>query len=813
MTLPTQARVVIIGGGIIGCSVAYHLTKHGWKDVLLLERRKLTGGTTWHAAGLVRGMLYSSNLTKLATYTLGLYEGIEKETGQATGLKQNGSLTIATNEERWEEVRRGASMARAFDVEAHLLTPKEALDKWPLLNIEDVIGAAFFPRDGQCNPADTCMALARGARMGGAKIVEDCKVTAIHTKDGRATGVATDQGDVAAEYVVNCGGMWGREIGLMAGVAVPLQAAEHFYVVTETMGIPSKLPVMRDMDSCAYFKEDAGKLLIGAFEPNAKPWGMNGIPDDFCFDELPEDFDHFSPILEGAIHRVPKLGEAGIRKFFNGPESFSPDQRYLLGEAPNLRNFFVAAGFNSIGIQSAGGVGMALAHWIVEGHPPYDMWEVDIRRIMPHQNGKSYLVERTSEALGLLYAMHWPYRQYETARGIRRTALYSRLKELNACFGEVAGWERPNWFAPEGVEPKYQYSFRRQNWFPYCAAECKATRENVALFDQSTFAKFLVQGPDAEAALQKICANDVGTEPGRAIYTQWLNERGGIESDLTVTRLAEDKYWVVTAAASAVRDLAWLRRHVDGEARVSIDDVTALYAVIGVMGPNSRTLLERLTDAGLGNNAFPFGASQEIEVAGAAVRATRISYMGELGWELYVPTEFAVSVFDRLLAAGADLGVGLAGMHAMDSLRIEKAYRHFGHDIAEEDTPLEAGLGFAVAYDKGCDFIGREALLKQKQKTPLTKRIVQFALEDPAPLLYHNEPIYLDGKLVGYTSSANYGHHLGRAIAMGYVNHPEGVTADLIRNGKFEIEVACERMAARASLRPMYDPASDRMKV
>lgn len=812
-TLPSHARVVIIGGGIIGCSVAYHLTKLGWKDVLLLERKKLTGGTTWHAAGLVRGMLYSSNLTKLANYTLKLYEGLEKETGQATGLKQNGSLSVANNEERWEEIKRGASSARAFGVEAHFLSAKEAGEKWPMLNVDDLVGAAFFPRDGQTNPADTTMALAKGARMGGATIIEDCKVTGIHTKNGKVTGVSTEQGDVTAEFVVNCGGMWGREIGLMAGVAVPLQAAEHFYIVTEPMDLPPTTPVMRDMDACAYFKEDAGKLLIGAFEPNAKPWGMNGIPEDFCFDELPEDLEHFAPVLEAAIHRVPRLAETGIRKFFNGPESFSPDQRYLLGEAPNLRNFFTAAGFNSIGIQSAGGVGMVLAHWIVEGHPPFDLWEVDIRRVMPHQNEKSFLIERTSEALGLLYAMHWPFRQYETARGIRRTPLYARLKELNACFGEVAGWERSNWFAPKGVEPKYEYSFKRQNWFPYCAAEVKATREKVALFDQSTFAKFLVQGPDAEKTLQKICANNVGVEPGRAIYTQWLNERGGIEADLTVTRLAEDKYWVVTAAVTAVRDMTWLKRQIPDGARVAVDDVTANYAVIGVMGPNSRTLLSRLTEAGLGNNAFPFGSSQEIEVAGAPVRATRISYMGELGWELYVPAEYALRVYDRLLASGEDLGVRPAGMHAMDALRIEKAYRHFGHDIAEEDTPLEAGLGFAVAYDKGVDFIGREALLKQKAQGKLTKRMVQFALEDPEPLLYHNEPIWLDGKCVGYTSSANYGHHLGRAIAMGYVNNPDGVTPDLINGSKFEIEVAGVRMKARASLKPMYDPTSERMRV
>jgi 4-methylaminobutanoate oxidase (formaldehyde-forming) len=811
--LPTHAQIVIIGGGIIGCSLAYHLTKLGRKDVLLLERKKLSSGTTWHAAGLVRAMLYTANLTKLAKYTVDLYKTLERETGQATGYKQNGSLSIAANEERWDELRRGASMARAFGVPAEPVTPKRVQELWPLMNTADLIGAIHFPEDGSTNPADTTMAFAKGARAGGARLVEDCKVTGVLTKNGRALGVQTEAGDVSAEIVVNCAGLWGREVGKMAGVDVPLHACEHFYIVTESMNVPATLPVMRDMDACAYYKEDAGKLLIGAFEPKAKPWAIDGIPEDFCFTELPEDFDHFEPVLQGAMHRVPRLAETGIRKFFNGPESFTTDQRYLLGPSLELENFYVAAGFNSIGIQSAGGAGMALAHWIAEGHPPFDLWDVDIRRSMPHQNNKRFLIDRVSEALGLLYAMHWPYRQFETARGVRKTPLYERLRDHNACFGEVAGWERANWFAPKGVEPKYQYSFKRQNWFEYCAQECRATRTAVGLFDQSTFAKFSVRGPDAEAALQRICANDVGGAPGRAVYTQWLNERGGIEADLTVTRLADDAYMAVTAAATARRDLLWLKRHIPSDARASVEDVTSAYAVLGVMGPNSRALLQKLTSADLSTAVFPFGASKEIEIGYARLRASRISYMGELGWELYMPAEFAVGVFDRVLEEGPSHGLRLCGMHAMDSLRIEKAYRHWGHDIGEEDTPLEAGLGFVVAYEKKIPFIGRDALLKQKSQPKLTKRLVQFALEDPEPLLYHNEPIYRDGKLVGYTSSANYGHALGRAIALGYVNAPEGVDQAYLDAGRFELEVACRRYAARASLRPLYDPRSERMRV
>jgi len=816
---PSQAEVVIIGGGIVGCSLAYHLTRLGRRDVVLLERRQLTCGTTWHAAGLVGQLRATLNLTRLAQYTAQLYAGLEAETGQATGFKKTGSLSIATGPERLEELKRGASMARTFGLEVEVVGRNEIGALYPLLNLDGVVGGVYLPGDGQTDPTGTALALAKGARAGGARILESTKVTGIIVRDGRATGVHTTAGDIAADVVVNCAGMWGREVGRMAGVNVPLHACEHFYVVTEPIdGLPGNLPVLRNPDAHAYFKEDAGKLLLGAFEPRAKPWGMNGIPEDFCFDQLPEDLDHFAPILEDAVKRVPILETAGIRSFFNGPESFTPDNRYLLGEAPELRGFWVAAGFNSIGIQSAGGAGKVLAEWIAEGHPPVDLWDVDIRRMAPFQGNARYLYERAGEALGLLYAMHWPYRQYESARGIRTSPLHERLAARRACFGEVAGWERPNWFAPEGVEPTYQYSYQRQSWFPYWAEEHRAVREAAGLFDQSSFGKLLVQGRDAESVLQRVCCNDVAVPPGRIVYTQWLNERGGIEADLTVTRLAEDAYLVVTGAAVAGRDLAWLQRHVPADAHAMVTDVTAGYAVLGLMGPNSRALLSRACDADLSNEAFPFGTAREIEIGYGTVRALRVTYVGELGWELYVPADRARGLFDTLMAAGeADpaLGLRLAGLHALDSLRMEKAYRHWGHDITDEDTPLEAGLGFTCRFDKNVAFIGREALLRRKQ-AGLTRRLVQFALEDPEPLLYHSEPIWRDGVIAGRLTSGSYGHALGRAVGLGYLESPEGVDspnwADYVAAGRYEIEVACERIPAAASLRPLYDPQSARVK-
>ncbi len=812
-SIPERAQVVIVGGGIVGCSIAYHLTLRGWEDVVLLERKQLTSGTTWHAAGLVGQLRATHNLTRLAQYTTELYTTLEKETGQATGFRQIGSLALAASEGRFEELKRGASMARCFGLEANVLTAQQAKELWPLMSTDGLLGAVHLPRDGQTNPIDTTQALAKGARSRGARIYENVKVSEILVTRGRATGVRTADGDIQAEYVVNCAGMWAHELGAHAGAAIPLHAAEHFYVVTDAIpGLPRHLPVLRDADAFTYVKEDAGKLLVGWFEPKAKPWGMNGIPESFAFDSLPDDLDHIEPLLEAAIKRVPALSGAGIQLFFNGPESFTPDNRYLLGETPEVRNLFVAAGFNSIGIQSAGGAGKVLADWIIDGHPPMDLSDVDVRRMMPFQRNRRYLKDRTVEVLGLLYAMHWPFRQPESARGARKSALHDRLAARGACFGETGGWERANWFAPRGVTPAYEYSYGRQNWFAHAGEEHKAVRERAGLFDQSSFGKFVLEGPDAEAILNRICANDVSVPVGRVVYTQWLNDRGGIEADLTVTRESETRFLVVTAAAASTRDFAWLQRNIPSEARAVAFDATSGYAVLGLMGPRSREILSQLTDADVSNEAFPFATSQVIDLGYARVRASRITYVGELGWEIYIPTEFAQGVFDAIMGVGAPAGLSLAGYHAMNSLRMEKGYRHWGHDITDEDTPLEAGLGFAVAWNKKAPFIGREALLRQKERG-LKRRLVQVALEDPNPLLYHNEPIWRDGRLVGRITSGMFGHAMGRSLGMGYIERLDGLAdADFVRGGRYEIEVAGERFAADVQLSSFYDPSNLRVK-
>lgn len=812
MDLPSQASVVIVGGGIVGVSLAYHLTLRGCNDVVLLERRQLTCGTTWHAAGLVGQLRATHNMTRLAQYTTGLYAGLEQETGQATGFRQTGSLAIATNAARFEELRRGASMAKCFGLEVQTLTPAEVLAMWPGANSDDLVGGIFLPKDGRTNPIDTTQALAKGAKSRGARIFEETAVEKILIENGRATGVRTAKGDIRADYVVNCAGMWAHELGVQTGTTVPLHAAEHFYIVTEPMeGLHSNLPVLRDPDGCAYFKEDAGKLLVGWFEPVAKPWGMQGIPKTFCFDQLPDDLEHIEPLLTSAMHRVPRLGETGINLFFNGPESFTPDDRYLLGETPEVRNLFVAAGFNSIGIQSAGGAGKVLADWILDGHPPMDLWDVDIRRCMPFQRNKRYLQDRTVETLGLLYAMHWPFRQPDTARGVRKSNLHDRLHALGACFGETAGWERANWFAPAGVTAQYEYSYGRQNWFEHSAAEHMAVRQGVGMFDQSSFAKFVVQGPDAEQVLNQICANDVAVPVGKIVYTQWLNVRGGIEADLTITREAPDRYLVVTAAATQTRDFAWLQRHIPSDARATAVDVSSSMAVLSVMGPRSRELLSSLTPADMSDAAFPFGTSQVIDLAYARVRASRITYVGELGWEIYIPTECAAGVFDALLEAGKAFDLKLAGYHALNSLRMEKGYRHWGHDISDEDTPLQAGLGFAVAWNKPGGFIGKDALLAQKA-SGVNRKLLQFALQDPTPLLYHNEPILRDGVIVGRITSGMFGHALGKSLGMGYVEFGDVNNAAAVLDGHYEIEVAGERFAATPSLAPLYDPKGARIR-
>ena len=830
-SIPSSADVVIIGGGIVGCSVAYHLARRGCRGVLLLERRQITCGTTWHAAGLVGQLRATHNLTRLAQYTTELYEGLERETGQATGFMQTGSIAVAANEARFEELRRGASMARSFGLEVRVLSPGEARERWPLLAADDLVGAVFLPKDGRTNPVDTTQALAKGARRAGVTILENVRVTGIRTASGRVTAVETGQGEVRTAKVVNCAGMWAREVGGWANVSVPLHAAEHFYIVTQPLaGLTPGLPVLRDADACSYFKEDAGKLLVGWFEPQAKPWGSEGIPEGFAFDQLPADLAHIEPLFASAMHRVPVLESAGVQVFFNGPESFTPDDRYLLGESPETRGLYVAAGFNSIGIQSAGGAGKVLADWIVDGHPPFDLWDVDIRRCMPFQRNRRYLHDRTVESLGLLYAMHWPFRQAVTARGVRKSALHDRLAAAGACFGEVAGFERANWFAPKGTEPRYEYSYGRQNWFDASAAEHRAVRERVGLFDQSSFAKFIVRGADAASALNRICANDVDVPVGRVVYTQWLNERGGIEADLTVTREAEDAYLIVTAGASQTRDFTWLSRHLPEGARAAAVDVSSAYAVLGLMGPRSRELLATLTDADLSTRAFPFGTSQVIDLGYARVRASRITYVGELGYELYIPTEFAQSVYDVIVRAGGDFGLTLAGYHAMNSLRMEKAYRHWGHDIGDEDTPLEAGLQFALAWKKAGGFIGREALVEQRERG-VQRLLVALALERSDRLLYHNEPIWRDGVLVGRITSGMFGHTVGAALGLGYVSNRDGsdidstsaggstcarggasLAAAWIAQGTYEVEVAAERVPARASLRPFYDPASERVK-
>ena len=799
-TLPSHASIVIIGGGIVGLSLAYHLAKAGRDGVLLLERKQFTCGTTWHAAGLVRSAAPHPTLAAILADSSRLYAELEAETGQPTGYRQTGSIYTAGNAERWEELKRSAASARAYGAEIEFCTPADLKRLWPLLHVDDLIGGSFYAGDGQTNPADTAAALAKGARQAGAVLLENVKVTGIRAAGGRITGIETEEGSVATECVANCAGMWAREVGLMAGTPVPLHAAEHFYIVTEPMeGVEAGLPVMRDQDSSAYYKEDAGKLLVGAFEPVAKPWGMDGILEDFCFDQLPDDWEHFEPILEGALHRVPALRETGIRLFFNGPESFTPDQAFHLGPAGNVEGFWIAAGFNSIGIQAAGGIGQRLAAWIEEGVPPCDLSAFDPRRMQPFQNGRTYLKARVSEALGLLYAMHWPYRQFETARDERRSPVHDPLAEAGACFGEVAGWERANWFARPGEEPVYEYSYGRQNWFGASAAEHRSVRDEVGVFDLTSFGKIMVEGPDAEALLQWVSANDMSRPPGSVIYTQWLNAAAGIEADLTVTRLGEARYMVVTAAAAAARDLARLRMEAR-DRRVDLADITDELAVFAVMGPKSRALLAPLTSADLSDNAFPFGASQEIELAGAPLRASRISYVGELGWELYVPWAEAGRVFAALREAGA----APVGMHALDSLRLEKAYRHWGHDIAPSDNPVEAGLAFAVKPDAK-DFLGRDAYLRARDAGP-SRRLMQFRLLDPEPLLYGHEPILADGRTVDTLTSANYGHALGGAVGLGYV------PAHALDAGEFAINVAGVTVPAEASLRPLYDPGNRRMR-
>ncbi len=814
-TIPERADVVVIGGGIVGASIAYHLSRDGAGAVVLLERNELTSGTTWHAAGLVAQLRASESLTKLSRYSLELYQTLEGVTGQSTGFHQPGAISVATTPGRLEELRRTAAMAGNLGVEVHEVTREDIARMWPMADVNDILGGVHLPHDAMVGPTDATMALAKGARLHGAVIAEHTPVTGLVVEKGRVLGVTTDSGTIMCKTVVLAAGLWSREFAARYGVTIPLFGAEHFYVVTEPIeGLSRDLPVLRDPDKCAYYKVDAGRLLVGLFEKVARPWPPIGeaLPSS-SFLTLDPPLDHLMPLLETAFTRIPMLNEIGLRLLFNGPESFTPDDRYIMGPTPELSGMFVAAGFNSIGIQSAGGVGMAISRWILDGDAPMDLWDVDVRRFEPFQRNATYLRERTTETLGLLYQMHWPNLQPETARNIRRSPLHDRLASQGACFGELAGWERANWFGEPGDMPTYEYSYGRQNWFGANAAEHLAVREGVALFDQTSFAKFLLQGRDAEKIIDVVSANDMAVAPGKVVYTQWCNDQGGIEADLTVTRISDDCFMVVTAPGTRKRDFHWLKSAI-GEAHATLTDVTSGLATITVMGPRSRALLSTLTPADLSNEAFSFGTAQEIELGSTIVRALRVTYVGELGWELYVPTEFAVHVYDAITRAGQAFDLKLAGYHTLFSCRIEKAYRHWSHDIGPDDTPLQAGLGFAVAWDKTSLFRGRDALFKQRDDG-VHRRLLQFAVHNADAMLHHHEPILRNGESVGWITSGCWGHTLNAAVGLGYARRRDGgaVDAHWLKEGTWEIDIAGQRFAAEASIRPMYDPTGARTRL
>lgn len=810
--LPSHAQVVVIGGGVVGCSVAYHLTKNGWSDVVLLERKQLTSGTTWAAAGLIAQMRATEALTKLAKYSIELYSKLEDETGQSTEFTNSGSILLARTEERVHEYARGAAMARSFGIEMEQIGFEEAKKMWPLMDTTGLTVAYYVPNDAIVSPVDTTNALAKGARMGGAKVFENVKVTDVLTKRGAVHGVKTTQGNIGCEYVVNCAGMWARELGKKVNVSLPLYAAEHMHIVTNPMdGVYKGMPFLRDYDAQIYFREEVGGLLMGGFEPTAKPWGRGGIPDDFEFTELEEDWDQFGIFIDKAIERCPELGRTEIRHLTVVPESFTPDNSYMIGEAPGLKNYFVAAGMNSVGVASAGGVGKAVAEWMIEGRPTEDLWPVDVKRCYSWQINEKFLHERTVETVGNLLAAHWPFKQSRTARPIRRSPFHDRLRKIGACFGEANGWERPNWFAPQNHQPEYQYSWKRQNWFDFSAQEHMAVREGVGVYELTSEAKFILQGKDAESVLQYICANNIAVPVGKIVYTQLLNDWAGIEADLTVTRLADTSFLIITGASTKARDFYWIRSQIPENANATLTNVTSGYVMLSIMGPRSRDLLSCLTPDNLSNEAFPFGTAKRIDLAYARAFALRISYVGELGWELYFPVDFALSVFDNLMAEGKKFNLRWVGLHAIDSLRIEKGFKEWGSELKPDYTPYESGLGFAVKLNKG-KFIGREALLRQ-QKAGLTKRAATFVLRDPEPLLYKGETIYRNGKIVGYLSHGAYGHYLGSAVGIGYIENTQGVDENWIQSGNYEIDVEGQRVPAGVYMEAPYDPKAKRVRM
>ncbi len=811
--LPDHARVVIIGGGIIGCSIAYHLVKHGWSDVVLLEQGRLSGGTTWHAAGLVGQLRAHQNMTRLIQYSTELYSRLEQETGQATGWKQCGSLTVARTEDRMSLLKRIAASARAQGVECELLSPSQAHEKWPLLESRDLVGAAWLPGDGKANPADITQALAKGARNAGVRIGEGVRVTSFAIENARVTGVVTDHGRISSEFVVIAGGQWSRQLALKAGVTVPLHACEHMYIITERIeGVSPDLPCLRDPDGFVYFKEEVGGLLMGGFEPKAKPW-LTEVPDDFEFGMLPDDWDQFEILMKNAIERVPALGSAQVKQFMNGPESFTADNNYILGEAPQVRNLFVAAGFNSTGIASAGGAGWAMADWIVSGEPQLDLWPVDIRRFAEFNSNEIWLRDRVSEVLGLHYMMPWPNRELETARPFRRSPLFDRLDAKGVIWGSKMGWERPNVFVPKGETAEIEYNWDRQNWFDWHCQEQHAARNGVCIFDMSSFAKFLIQGDDAEAELNRLCANDISVQPGTSVYTGLLNARGGYESDVTVARLSQTEFLMLSGTAQAVRDPEWIRRNLRPRSAAFLTDVTSAYSVVSVMGPRSRMLLSRVSGADLGDERFPFAAVRAINIGYARVLACRRTYVGALGWELYVPTEFAAGVYDKLFDAGTEFGLRDGGYYAIEGMRLEKGYRAWGRELTPDYNPYEAGLGFAAKLGKGCDFIGRSALLEARGQPPKQRCLSFVAVPADAPLAHGGEAILVDGRPVGEVTSAAFGASLDRLVMLGYVATGGDVVNDAwIGERQFKVDIAGVAIPITATARAPFDPANNKLK-
>jgi len=812
MTLPLHAQIVVIGGGIIGCSTAYHLARDHKADVVLIEQGKLTSGSTWHAAGLVGQLRSSASITRVLKYSVELYKGLAAETGLETGWKMTGCLRLATNQDRWTEYKRLATTAKSFGMEMHLISPAEVKAMWPLMDVSDLVGASWLPTDGQASPSDITQSLAKGARMHGARIHEDVRVLGFGMTGDRITSVKTTAGEIACDKVVNCAGQWARQVGAMAGINVPLQPVRHQYIVTEKIaGLATDAPTLRDPDRRTYFKEEVGGLVMGGYEPNPQPLHTGDIPDNWQFHLFEDDFDHFEQHMEQAIARVPALAEAGVKQMINGPESFTPDGNFILGAAPECVNMYVGAGFNAFGIASGGGAGWVLADWVMRGEAPLDLWTVDIRRFSDMHRDRDWVRDRTCEAYGKHYTIGFPHEEYTSGRPRITSPLYQRLKAHRAVFGSKLGWERPNWFAPVGSEMRDLYSMGRQNWFDAVGDEHRHCRAAAGIFDQSSFAKYEVRGRDAAAALDYICANDLTRGPGRLTYTQLLNTRGGIECDLTVARLAEDHFYIVTGTGFRTHDLAWIRDHLP-KGDVVVQDVTEAWGTLSLMGPMARNVLARVTDVDMSNAAFPFGAVRGIDIAGTAVRALRVTYVGELGWELHVPLEATGAVFDALMAGGVGAGIRPLGYRAIESLRLEKGYRAWSADITPNDTPFEAGLGWAVKMKTNRDFMGRAALAALAD-TPLAKRLAGFTLDDPRAVLVGRETILRDGQPVGYLTSGGYGYTLGKSVGYGYVRNAAGVSDDHLLAGRYELIVANEAFPATIGLAPFYDPANLRIKV